>query len=477
MVRISSKLGIIVLALLLLVIPALVACGGGDDDDDVVTGGGDDVTVAPTNDNDSDGILNDADNCPDDKNSDQADSDGDGEGDACDDCDDPDGDGACVGADNCPDDANADQADSDGDGTGDACDVCPNDETNDFDGDGVCGDVDNCSSDANPDQADADGDGVGDVCDTCPNDATGDIDGDGLCDSDDTCPNDPDNDIDADTICGDVDNCPNTANTDQADEDGDGIGDLCKDDNDGDGVPNADDNCPADPNSDQADADGDGFGDVCDTPACVGASWQYEVTYISDDPQRPEENTIALTANVTGKEEIDGVETYLIETETDTVGKRFYYHADMSMTVPTDLSAPTVYRDATHKGIIKETFPLFANVMGGIDLAVDRMYVDYEGAPEELSVGATWTYRTIIDLPTFAVHIENDWSVEVVGEEEITVPMGTYNCYKVEKTKDDGCINTEWWAVDEGFCTPVKHTYSCIFVGEETQVLTSYTAP
>jgi len=33
------------------------------------------------------------------------------------------------------------------------------------DGDGVCGDVDNCPLVSNPDQADADGDGLGDACD------------------------------------------------------------------------------------------------------------------------------------------------------------------------------------------------------------------------------------------------------------------------------------------------------------------------
>ena len=42
-------------------------------------------------------------------------------------------------------------------------------QCSDTDADGVCDDVDNCPALTNPDQADLDGDGIGDVCD--PNDA------------------------------------------------------------------------------------------------------------------------------------------------------------------------------------------------------------------------------------------------------------------------------------------------------------------
>ncbi len=152
-----------------------------------------DVVVVPEDfpfaDRDGDGVADSFDNCPADDNSDQADLDGDGTGDACNDAEDPDGDEIADALDVCPDTPDPSQDDVDGDGIGDVCDPFPDDDNNaaaalELELARVQEELNLCLDEL---PMDGDGDGRADAGDRCPETPAGEeVDADG-CSLDQFC--------------------------------------------------------------------------------------------------------------------------------------------------------------------------------------------------------------------------------------------------------------------------------------------------
>jgi len=120
-------------------------------------------------------------------------------------------------------------------------------------------------------------------------------------------------DGDKDGVADDVDNCPAVANADQADADGDGVGDACKSiggpDADGDGIPDADDNCKAVKNADQKDTDKDGRGDACDNCPDVPNANQHDsdANGVGDACQEATVQTCATAEEIPFDEVLEGL--------------------------------------------------------------------------------------------------------------------------------------------------------------------------
>jgi hypothetical protein len=246
----------------------------------------DTATCLPASDSDGDGVPDLWDNCPDDPNPGQEDTDGDGQGDACD--DDDDDDTLLDVGDNCPLVANVDQTNTDGDGQGDACDNCP--------------------TVPNPGQQDADSDGAGDACDICTSDSNNDADNDGICAGSGYLP----------PKTGDNDNCPSTANPDQTDTDSDALGNACDPDDDNDGLSDEDETTVHGTDPLDADTDDDGLNDGFEVsigtspllPDTDGDGFSDRVERnLGSDPllnsSRPEHNSVADSCTDTIDNDLD----------------------------------------------------------------------------------------------------------------------------------------------------------------------------
>ena len=213
-------------------------------------------------------------------------------------------------------DSDLDGVADDGDGSGIVGDhPCTGGETENCD--------DNCPNKHNPDQADSDGDGIGDACENlCKGDFDGDGDVDGVdlavitgelwqSDCSGGCYGnlDGDDDVDNDDLAiFAIDYGRAACFSELADTDGDGV----LDDGDFSGMAgdnpcaggeteSCDDNCLNISNADQADLDGDGIGNACEDYTDIGEGWPYQRMDLSGTNYYPYPTTY-LTSNTLQKQ-------------------------------------------------------------------------------------------------------------------------------------------------------------------------------
>ncbi|GEM_PF-2468828 len=216
----------------------------------------------------------------------------------------------------------------------------------------------------------------------------------------------------------------------------------------------------------------------------IGTSWAYETKYDveatkSDGTPISEHNITIWDITVTKKDAVEGADCYTAVLDIEGDSTRWYYYAPMEMSIEVLLSGGDNCWGIAAHDLLRETSEFFVDFLGGWNLEVSRITIADEH-PAQLSVGNIWHYRTLIDLGmdigavTFTE--ETDWTAEVVGTEEITVPLGTFDCYRVEARTGDA-VNYFWWAIDEDFICPVKYTMCYTFMGEQVNELISYTIP
>lgn len=207
-------------------------------------------------------------------------------------------------------------------------------------------------------------------------------------------------------------------------------------------------------------------------PAAGGPTWEYTVTY--------EDEVTTWSKAVVGEETIDGVGCYKVETTFDV--EPFRYAA------PT--GTPIKLLDMT-EFISKDTLDIkqnaaFSNAMGMIDLTSTQTYKNFSGDHgQPYTFGDKYTFDNAVDLipDTLAPPYVDTNELEVIAVEDVTVPAGTFRCYKVATTRIgtvDGTgeigqlLGHEWWAADYTLLAPVKIVRIANWQAEETMVLEMY---
>jgi PKD repeat protein len=202
----------------------------------------------------------------------------------------------------------------------------------------------------------------------------------------------------------------------------------------------------------------------------VGSHWVYNVHYAALTP----EDTV-WTMNVTAVEAKSGVDCYTTVTAYSAGPVRSTGGTQVTVTGSTVCRSQTTL-DPVHTDA---SILLFGMTVA---TAMEATYATADhGWP--LYVGKQWQYSEATTLtPPLASPYTRTIVAEVVAQEDVTVPAGTFSCYKITYTLTattqsppgtlPRLLKTEWWSPDvRGLVKVENYTYDAL----ETQELVSYT--
>ncbi|MFC1925104.1 hypothetical protein ACFLW2_00220 [Chloroflexota bacterium] len=189
----------------------------------------------------------------------------------------------------------------------------------------------------------------------------------------------------------------------------------------------------------------------------LGTEWVYDVSYGAE--------TTEWTVTVTGEATIDSVDCYITDFSYSTPLVRVMNEMELTVT-----GVKMWMSQATLDGVRRES----ATIISG-DLMTVYLFSSYTGDHgTPLFIGKEWILEETGTLTTTETPLFNAaYDVDVVAQGDVTVPAGTFNCYRIDYSLDGQLEWTEWWSAD--IRGTVKIIVNEIYDGMQSLELTSYT--
>jgi len=213
------------------------------------------------------------------------------------------------------------------------------------------------------------------------------------------------------------------------------------------------------------DGDGDGDGDGAVPVWSVGDNWVYSISY-ANPGGNTEQDTNELNITVVAEVEVEGEASYQLSGAYVPPATRDA--ADMPLTL--HIGSAEIWNSKAYMEYLKQSSAIAE--LPGLPSTVTWTYTGDYGWPYD--VGKTWS----ASVRVVAGPLDETTEVEfkVLGVETITVPAGTFECYRIvsyDPASPDTYINEHWFNAADAK-NSVKMIVRDLWAGEETMELASY---